>query len=137
MDQFTLISVAAIAVILLIASVLYWTTTFAKLRNTMELKELETFNLSFDDVNDTIETVVSEVYNNKYLINYKLRDVRILKDMQEEVTKITMDVMNAFDQRFLNQAYRFYTREYLVQMVTRRVTMLILLYTKEYKPKTH
>ena len=101
------------------------------------MKELETFNLSFDDVNDTIETVVSEIYNNKYLINYKLKDIRILANMQDEVEKITIDVMNAFDYRFLNQAYRYYTREYLVQMVTRRVTMLIILYTKEYKPKTH
>lgn len=136
MNQLTLISVACIAVILLIASILYWTTTFAKLRHDIELKELETFNLSFDEVNDTIETIVSEVFNNKYLINYKLRDIRILKDMQEEVTKITLDVMSAFDQKFLTQAHRFYTKEYLVQMVTRRVTMLIILYTKEYKPKT-
>ena len=137
MDQFTLISVFAVSVILLVASVFYWTSTFAKLRHGVEMKELETFNLSFDDVNDTIETVVSEVYNNKYLINYKLKDIRILSNMQDEVTRITLDVMSAFDQRFLNQAYRYYTREYLVQMITRRATMLIILYTKEHKPKTH
>lgn len=137
MDQLTIVSVFALALIALVASVFYWTATFAKLRHTVTMKELETFNLSFDEVNDTIETVVSEIYNNKYLINYKLRDVRILSDMQDEVTKITIDVMSAFDQRFLNQAYRYYTREYLVQMVTRRATMLIILYTKEFKPKTH
>ena len=92
--------------------------------------------LSYEEVNVIIEGIISEIFNNKYLLYYKLKEITIIPKMDEEVTNITKEVISAFSDTFIHECENYYTKEFLVMMITRKVQILLVDYTNTNKPNT-
>ena len=93
-------------------------------------------NLSYDDINVIIEGIITEIFTNKYLLYYKLKDVRVIPNMDEEITTITKEVINAFSNDLIHEISKFYSKDFLVMMITRKVQILLVDYTNNNKPNT-
>lgn len=93
-------------------------------------------NLSFDECNEIIAYIVDDIYKNKYLLYYRLRDMTIIPEMDEEVTIITKEIISCFSDGVKEQIYRYYTEEYFVVMITRHIQKLLIDYINTYKPST-
>lgn len=93
-------------------------------------------NLSFIEVNEVIDTVIDEVYKQKYLLHYTLKELVVIPDMNNEIKKLTTEVLDAFSESFLNEVYKYYTRQYFIYMITRKCQMLLVEWTHTHKPNT-
>ena len=104
--------------------------------NSMERMPLQPLPLTFEDVNVIIEGIIAEIFNNKYLLYYKLKEITVIPKMDEEITTITKEVINAFSDTLIHEIERYYSREFLVIMITRKVQILLVDYTNNNKPNT-
>ena len=93
-------------------------------------------NLSYEDVNVIIEGIITEIFNNKYLLYYRLKEITVIPKMDEEVTNITKEVINAFSDTLIHEFNNYYSKDFLVKMITRKVQILLVDYTNTHKPNT-
>lgn len=94
------------------------------------------FGLSYDEINEIIEGIISEIFTNKYLLYYKLKEITVIPNMDQEITTITKEVINAFSDPLIHEIGRFYSKDFLVMMITRKVQLLLVDYTNNNKPNT-
>jgi len=93
-------------------------------------------NLSIDEINKHIDTIFDEIKQNKYLLYFKLRELTIIPNMDDEITNMTTDVIHAFSAEFRNTLYSVYSEEYVIQMITRRAQQFMVDYIAANKPKS-
>lgn len=93
-------------------------------------------SLTFDECNHIIDSIIDEVYTNKYFVFYRLKEIDVIPKMDEEVTKMTKEIMTGFSLDVLNDMYYYYDREFLIKKITRQVQKLLINYTNTYKPNT-
>ena len=91
--------------------------------------------MTFAECNEVIDQVVNEVYGNKYLLNYRLRQLTVIPDLENETISMIKEIFNAFSDEQKNNIYLYYTEEYFIQLITRKCQVLLINYTNEYKPK--
>lgn len=89
---------------------------------------------SFDECNDIINTVINEVYTNKYLLYYTIKEITMIPKMDEEIKKITTEVYSSFSETMLTSILQYYSKEYLIKLITRRVQLLLVDYIDKHKP---
>lgn len=99
-------------------------------------KEEPSFNLTYEEVNVIIEGIITEIFNNKYLLYYKLKEITVIPKMDEEITNITKEVINAFSDTLIHEIGKYYSKDFLVIMITRKVQILLVDYTNNHKPNT-
>ena len=99
-----------------------------------EQKRLTT--LTVNEVNEIMEYISNEVITNKYEVYYELKDLRIIPNMEEEITNITKDILNAFSDNFKENVKLYYSEEYFITLITRRAQYFLIEYTKKNKPKS-
>lgn len=90
--------------------------------------------LSFDEVNEIIDTTIDEILVNKWKVYYRLKDIRIIPKMDQDIATITKEIITAFSPVFLESVEYYYTKEFFYTMITRRVQLFLINYTNEYKP---
>lgn len=91
-------------------------------------------NLTFEEVNEVIDEVYEEITKKKYMLYYRLKELSIIPDMEGEAKIISNEILNAFDPGFIEQVHKYYSTEYFIRMITRRVQMFLVDYTNTYKP---
>lgn len=91
-------------------------------------------NLTFEEVNEVIDEVYEEITKKKYMLYYRLKELSIIPDMEGEAKIISNEILNAFDPGFIEQVHKYYSSEYFIRMITRRVQMFLVDYTNTYKP---
>ena len=126
-------------IILLVATIIVCGTAIAIPAIAMRTKKEEhhpSLNLSYEDVNVIIEGIISEIFTNKYLLYYKLKEITIIPKMDEEITTITKEVINAFSDTLIHEIGKYYSKDFLVMMITRKVQILLVDYTNNNKPNT-
>lgn len=116
-------------------SLIFWSSVTVLNQGKLRRKELELENLTFDDVCTVIDCIVKEVID-KHFLNYRLRDIRIIPDMSDDVNTITKEIYESFSRTFIRQAMKFYSKEYFIRLITRRVEIYLVQYTDQYKPTT-
>ena len=92
--------------------------------------------MSFEDVNEVLETVLMDIWSNKYLLYYRLRDIIVIPNMDEEARLITKDVMDALSPEFINYASRYYNTDHITRMIVRKAQVLLIEYLDKHKPST-
>lgn len=92
--------------------------------------------LPYNEVMSIVDATIDAVWKEKYLLYYRLKEITVIANMDEEITTITKEIINAFDKGFLNGILKYFTLEYFTQMITRKVQLLIVDYTNTYKPNT-
>lgn len=90
--------------------------------------------LTFDEVNEIIDTTIDEILVNKWKVYYRLKDIRIIPKMDQDIATITKEIIAAFSPVFLESVEYYYNKEFFYTMITRRVQLFLINYTNEYKP---
>lgn len=112
---------------------------------TKKLKEVEMVNdynrrqtplIPFDETIKIIDNVIDDVWKNKYFLYYRLKEIRIIANMDDEVSSLAKEIITSFSKEFMETVSMYFTDEYFAQMITRRAQMLIVDYTNTYKPST-
>lgn len=122
--------------ILLIAPWVLIATSYLQQRNELQNKPQKDLQLTYNEVNEIIEGIIMEIFTNKYLLYYKLKDIRIIPNMDQEITNITKEIINAFSDTFIHACHSYYSNDFLVMMITRKVQILLVDYTNNNKPNT-
>ena len=92
--------------------------------------------LSFSECNDIINTVIDDIWKNKYFITYRLREMRTIPSMDNEIASFVKDVMGSLSLDIIKEAEKYYSQEYIIQKITRQAQMLFIEYINTYKPNT-
>lgn len=90
--------------------------------------------LSLDDVETVVNSVIQEIWTNKYYLNYYIRNVVIIPKMPEEISDMTKDVYAALSPNVKINALKYYTNEYFLQKIIRQTEMHFMEYTKQHRP---
>lgn len=94
------------------------------------------FELSLNEIYDVIDAVSEEIITNKYEIYYKLKEIKVIPKMDDEIKKITTDILNAFSPTFKESVSDYYSERYFIEMISRRAQAFAIKYTSENKPKS-
>lgn len=81
------------------------------------------------------ETIKREILH-KNNLEYKLKDVRIIYNFQEDLEDITKRILSSFSSQFYEEMEYYHKRGYIIQYVSRNVQTFLLEYTKQNKIKT-
>lgn len=90
--------------------------------------------MTFEECTDVIDTVIKEIYVNKYQLYYTLKEIKIIPNMDEEIIKMSKEVLGAFSETQYREFSRYYTDTYLGQYITRSIQLLFIEYTDKNKP---
>ena len=90
--------------------------------------------MSFEECKTVIDTVIHEIYVNKYQLYYTLKEIKIIPNMDDEITNMAKEVLNAFSETQYHEFSRYYTDTYLAQYITRTIQLLFVEYTDKNKP---
>lgn len=90
--------------------------------------------LSFDDINEIIATVAESVFH-KYEFMYTTKSVYLIPKMDEEIKKITKEIMSAFSDNVINNILMYYTKAHLYKITTRMVYNFLMVYMQKTPAK--
>lgn len=93
-------------------------------------------NLSFEQCNTIIDNIIDDIWTNKYYYIYRLKDVRVISKMSDEINMCVNDVLSAISDDVKLEICKYYTYEYLIKKITRQVKNLFIDYTYKFKPST-
>ena len=93
-------------------------------------------DIAYDELERIIENVITEIWNNKYLWNYRLRDVRVIPNMPNEIDNFVKEVISSLGSNIMYNLDKYYTHEYFVRKVARRSQILFVEYQRAYRPQT-
>lgn len=88
--------------------------------------------LSVDDVNMIIADVIEELWNNKYLVAYRLKNAKVIANMDDEIREFSKEVYSALSANVIHNAKKYYSYNYMIERITRQATVLLFDYTKKY-----
>lgn len=91
-------------------------------------------HMSFEECNTVINAVVEEVYNHKYGLYYKLKEMTIIPNMDEEIMAMTKEVLESFSESQYREFNRYYTKEYIARLITRKIQIKLIDYVGNNKP---
>lgn len=110
-------------------------TKFMNQLNTPEETNIIPGNpMTFQECKDVIDTVIHEVYVNKYQLYYTLKEIKIIPNMDDEILNMSREVLGAFSETQYREFSRYYTHDYLGQYITRTIQLLFIDYTDKNKP---
>lgn len=108
-----------------------------KIRSLSSVKYSDDFiPLSFEQCEEILGVIITDVYNNKYYLHYRLKDIKVIPKMDQEIVDITKEILDGMSPHLKKSFAMYYTDEYLVSMITRRVQALLVQYTNDNKPMT-
>ena len=93
-------------------------------------------HLSYEQCNTILENVIDDIWKNKYFLDYRLREVSIIPNMDQEITLFTKEVLASISDRVMLDLLRFYSHDYIVAKILRKSQMLFVDYTNTFKPNT-
>jgi len=67
---------------------------------------------------------------------YKLRDIRVIYDFEEDLTEIVKNILVSFSPEYMKELQYYHPKEYIIKYVTKHVKNFLIRYTKENKIKT-
>lgn len=97
---------------------------------------LDNVRMSFEDCDRYIENIINDIWQNKYFMNYRLRDLVMIPEMDHEIESFTKDVLEAVGNRVMIEILKFYSHDYIIRKITRKAQVLFIDYTNTYKPST-
>jgi hypothetical protein len=113
----------------------YKATINEQYANIEKLKK-NNLNLSHSDIMSIIDSTIETVWKDKYLLYYRLKEIKVIANMDNEIVTITAEIMHSFSNPFMNTCLNYFTLDFITSMVTRKVQMLLIDYTNTYKPNT-
>jgi hypothetical protein len=116
--------------------------------NTKHREELELLNKQFEEsildihytdltceeVNNISENIIAEIWLTKYKQNYDMRDVKIIKNMENEVKMLATEAFYSLSDNLKHNILKYYTNDYFIQRLTRQSQTLFVNYTRENRP---
>ena len=112
------------------------TTIENRLKNAPSTVMPDNIHLSFEECNTIIDNVVDDIWKNKYFLSYRLRDLTIIPNMDNEITEFTKEVLNSISDRVKVETMRYYSHDYMITRITRQAQMLFVDYIDKFKPST-
>lgn len=92
--------------------------------------------LTYDEIFEVITETIKVVFKHKYEMEYKLKDIKMFYNFEDEVRELTTEVIKAFSDDFIKKAEFYHTGDYITTYITRSITVLLIEYTKANKVKT-
>jgi hypothetical protein len=93
-------------------------------------------HLDLSDLMNTLNETIKREFTVRLKLNYELRDVKIIYDFQRDLHDLVNGTLTSFSPDFYNQLQYYYTREYIIQYVTKTIEIMLIEYTKNNKIKT-
>lgn len=107
-----------------------------KIKNSPSTVIPDNIHLSFEECNRIIDNVIEDIWKNKYFLSYRLRDLTIIPNMDNEITDFTKEVLNSISDRVKVETMRYYSHDYMITRITRQAQMLFVDYIDKFKPST-
>ncbi|MMZ42138.1 hypothetical protein D1872_36570 [compost metagenome] len=107
----------------------YLSTIAALFLMNREKKQPEPY-LSYSDVFEIINESVRSAIEAKHE-DYTLRQVKIINDFEADVKTLTHKVMESFSDAFLENAYYYHQRDYILSYIARHMRTFLVEYTKK------
>jgi len=101
-----------------------------------KLHNVNTISLSFKECNEIVDYITNDIWKNKYFINYRLRDLTMIPNMDDEITLFVKEVINSISNNVMTECLKYYSHDYLIKKITRTGQSLFIDYTNSYKPNT-
>lgn len=98
--------------------------------------EQQSVVLTYDEVNKIIDDRIVELWTYKYYPYYRLREIKIIPELDKQIDSFVNDVMDSFSAPILKSIYIYYTKHHFIGMITRRAQGLMMEYLQTYKPAT-
>ena len=98
------------------------------------LSHIHYTDLSYEEVVKIVDDIFNEIWTNKYFMNYTIRELSVIPEMDKEIADITRDVYNALGDNVKHNLLKYCPMEYFIQKMTRRATILCMDYIKQNKP---
>lgn len=127
-NEFYILILAVIAITFVV--------NFCDRSNKVEEVVIENDRLTYDEIFEVITETIKVVFKHKYEMEYKLKDVKMFYNFEDEVRELTTEVIKAFSDDFIKKAEFYHTGDYITTYITRSITVLLIEYTKANKVKT-
>lgn len=127
-NEFYILILAVIAITLVV--------NFCDRSSKVEEVVIENDRLTYDEIFEVITETIKVVFKHKYEMEYKLKDIKMFYNFEDEVRELTTEVIKAFSDDFIKKAEFYHTGDYITTYITRSVTVLLIEYTKANKVKT-
>lgn len=127
-NEFYILILAVIAITFVV--------NFCDRSNKVEEVVIENDRLTYDEIFEVITETIKVVFKHRYEMEYKLKDVKMFYNFEDEVRELTTEVIKAFSDDFIKKAEFYHTGDYITTYITRSITVLLIEYTKANKVKT-
>ena len=127
-NEFYILVLAVIAITFVV--------NFCDRSNKVEEVVIENDRLTYDEIFEVITETIKVVFKHKYEMEYKLKDIKMFYNFEDEVRELTTEVIKAFSDDFIKKAEFYHTGDYITTYITRSITVLLIEYTKANKVKT-
>lgn len=127
-NEFYILVLAVIAITFVV--------NFCDRSNKVEEVVIENDRLTYDEIFEVITETIKVVFKHKYEMEYKLKDIKMFYNFEDEVRELTTEVIKAFSDDFIKKAEFYHTGDYIATYITRSITVLLIEYTKANKVKT-
>ena len=132
---FIIVSIVILATLLILSIALHDHIKGSK-ENIITDTHIQYPPLSFDQCNEVLFTLIDDIYKNKYFLQYRLKDIVIIPKMDQEIEKITKEIYSGLSDHLKYSFSIYYSEDYVISMITRKVQLLLVEYTNTYKPST-
>lgn len=91
--------------------------------------------MSYDQLFDIVDTTFKRE-SVELLKDYRLRDVRVINDIEGDLRTLTRNTINAMSPELLAAMEMYHDEDYIIRYVTRMSREMLLEFTNTNKPKT-
>jgi hypothetical protein len=101
-------------------------------------KEVERFipSNSYQELIGILNATIQREIEHKYQLDYKVKDIKIIYNFQEDLTELTSRIMISLAPPFIEELAFYHDRKYIIQIVMRNVETFLMEYTRQNKIKT-
>lgn len=101
-------------------------------------KEKERFIPSNDygTLIEILEVSIKREIQHKHDLDYKIKDIRVIYNFEEDLKEITGRIMSSLSPSFFEELQYYHSREYIIKHVTRTVQIFLIEFTRANKIKT-
>lgn len=87
----------------------------------------------YDTLMSILDNTIQRELRHHYELIYKLQDIRIIYNIQEDLALIVKEIMASFSPNLLKQLEIYHSKDYVIKYVTRTVEIFLIEYTKKNK----
>lgn len=105
-------------------------------KKTLTVKTKGSNTIGYDNVMNILDEAIKREFTFKYKLFYEIRDIRILYNFEDDLKELVQNVIFSFGEEYMNELKFYFTQDYILTYVTKKMELILMDFTKERKIKT-